>query len=71
MAHNRTYFTVQLWDENDTWCYNDGSGVATEFNSKLAAEKRVKHLLSKDSRIFAAKIFRVIKDEVAHIDNDV
>ena len=70
MSHNRTYlyFTIQFWNANDTWDYNDGNGVVIEFNSKREAEERVKHILLKDSSIFAAKIFRVSKDEVAHID---
>jgi hypothetical protein len=71
MTHDRTYFTVQFWNNDDTWVYNYGDNRVAEFDSKLEAEETIKRIFRLDPSIFSAKIFRVSKDEEVHMDNDV
>lgn len=71
MPHNRTYFTVKFWNTYDSWEYTVNDHKVAEFASKLEAAEKIKQIFRLDSSVFAAKIFRVSKDEEAHMDNDV
>jgi hypothetical protein len=59
-----------FWDDGSSETYSDIYNKTIEFESKNEAREKINQLLKVNSTIFSAKIFRINKDEVEHIDNE-
>ena len=71
MSHNKTHYTVMLfYVDGSSTTYSDIHNKTIEFESKNEAREEINQIFTESSTIFSAKIFRVSKDEVEHIDNE-
>lgn len=64
----RIYYNIRLQDGHDSWTYRDDHSRVVNFDTKTAAEIKIKQIFSVAASINAAQIIRVSEDEVSHID---